>query len=84
MQGKNKLYVDKNTPNVDKNTPNVDEKPGKIERWTPQGDNPADPPKEEAKRKPKRQQTTWSRKTPNTPENGDDRQTTTKGTKTKP
>lgn len=26
MQGKTKLYVDKNTPNVDKNTPNVDEK----------------------------------------------------------
>lgn len=25
MQGKTKLYVDKNTPNVDKNTPNVDE-----------------------------------------------------------
>lgn len=24
MQGKIKLYVDKNTPNVDKNTPNVD------------------------------------------------------------
>lgn len=29
MQGKTKLYVDKNTPNVDKNTPNVDEKRGK-------------------------------------------------------
>lgn len=26
MQGKTKLYVDKNTPNVDKNTPNVDKK----------------------------------------------------------
>ncbi len=31
MQGKTKLYVDKNTPNVDKNTPNVDKKkPKKI------------------------------------------------------
>jgi hypothetical protein len=30
MQGKTKLYVDKNTPNVDKNTPNVDEIRGKI------------------------------------------------------
>lgn len=29
MQGKTKLYVDKNTPNVDKNTPNVDEIRGK-------------------------------------------------------
>ena len=29
MQGKTKLYVDKNTPNVDKNTPNVDEKRAK-------------------------------------------------------
>lgn len=26
MQGKTKLYVDKNTPNVDKKTPNVDKK----------------------------------------------------------
>lgn len=30
MQGKTKLYVDKNTPNVEKNTPNVDEKRLKI------------------------------------------------------
>lgn len=30
MQGKTKLYVDKNTPNVDKITPNVDEIRGKI------------------------------------------------------
>lgn len=30
MQGKTKLYVDKNTLNVDKNTPNVDEIRGKI------------------------------------------------------
>ena len=30
MQGKTKLYVDKNTPNVEKNTPNVDEIRGKI------------------------------------------------------
>lgn len=29
MQGKTKLYVDKNTPNVDKNIPNVDEIRGK-------------------------------------------------------
>ena len=26
MQGKTKLYVDKNPPNVDKNPPNVDKK----------------------------------------------------------
>ena len=29
MQGKTKLYVDKNPPNVDKNPPNVDEKRAK-------------------------------------------------------
>ncbi len=29
MQGKTKLYVDKNTPNVEKNTPNVDKNRGK-------------------------------------------------------
>ena len=29
MQGKTKLYVDKNTPNVDKKPPNVDENRGK-------------------------------------------------------
>lgn len=29
MQGKTKLYVDKNTPNVEKKPPNVDKNRGK-------------------------------------------------------
>ena len=31
MQGKTKLYVDKNTPNVEKIHPNVDEK--RVKKW---------------------------------------------------
>ena len=39
---------------------------------------------EEAKRKPKRQQTLTNRKTPNTPETGDESPKTMKGEKDKP
>ena len=51
MQGKSKLYIDKNTPNVEKKHPNVDKKWEK-KRRPPQGDQAADPPKGETKRPP--------------------------------
>ena len=51
MQGKSKLYSDKNTPNVDKKHLNVDKKQEK-KRRPPQDDQAADPPKGETKRPP--------------------------------